>query len=405
MRSVVVKKVPNALVLALALTAVHVVHVSPAHTQTPGEGSPPRPDQAVIQPAIDSIFDAFKTHPLVGLSDKHGLAQEMELYQALMRDPRFARNVGNVVVEFGGAARQDVIDRYVNGENVPYQVLRQVWTDTVGWLPTVQYLGYAQFFDQVRQTNSMLPPQERIRVWLGEPPIDWATIRTRDDYLKFLAAHPSRDGHAAGLIIQNILARNEKALVIYGGQHFGRLSAEEKALRAEWAKADPKNAQPPVLSLQGRVEEEHPDAFFIAQVYDGFDDACTPRFEQGIRNWPMPVLATPVRGTTLEKDMRLCRSQANIMFNFPSSMPQALQNLLRAQANDVLFRGDGILFLGPATSLTRSPLFPDLYLDEQYRQEISRQVEIKMGRRLPPEWGRESTVAPPAFRLKPSTGK
>jgi hypothetical protein len=102
--------------------------------------------EAAIKPAIDGIFHAFETHSLVGLGDMHGLAQETELYKALIRDPRFARNVGNVVVEFGGAARQDVIDRYVSGGNVPYRELRQVWTDTVGWIPTVVGLGYAQFF-------------------------------------------------------------------------------------------------------------------------------------------------------------------------------------------------------------------------------------------------------------------
>jgi hypothetical protein len=86
-------------------------------------------------------------------------------------------------------------------------------------------------------------------------------------------------------------------------------------------------------------------------------------------------------------------------------MPPALQDLLRAQANDVLFRGDAVLFLGPATTLTRSPLFPDLYLDADYRQEINRQVEIKVGRRPPADWGRDSTAAPIPFRLQPRTGR
>lgn len=88
-------------------------------------------ETAVIRPALNAILSAFETHSLVGLSDSHGLAQEMELYEELIRDPRFARKVGNVVVEFGGAARQDVIDGYVNGEMVPYTELRQVWIDTV----------------------------------------------------------------------------------------------------------------------------------------------------------------------------------------------------------------------------------------------------------------------------------
>jgi hypothetical protein len=78
--------------------------------------SPPR-----ISPATDGIFAAFQTHALVGLSEWHGLAQEMDFYVTLLRDPRFAAQVGNIVVEVGDSSQQAVIDRYVNGETVPYE--------------------------------------------------------------------------------------------------------------------------------------------------------------------------------------------------------------------------------------------------------------------------------------------
>jgi hypothetical protein len=373
----------KAFVLAAALAGTVGAAV---YGQSPGSAPPVALGEASIQPAIDGVFAAFQTHPLVGLGDRHGLAQSQEFYRALVRDPRFARTVGNVVVEFGGAARQDVIDRYVNGEMVPYRELRQVWMDTVGWSPTVTSLGYTQFFAQVRETNRNLPPQERIRVWLGEPPIVWQTIKTRDQLLPYIA---ERNHHPASLITREILARNKKALVIYGGQHFGRFSAEEETLYTQWAKSDPANAEAPLLkglrSLQTLVEAQHPDAFFIVQVYDGSNDAaCTTRFEEGIKNWSLPVLATPVRGTTLERDMRRCPLVVNINMPFPATMPQRLQESLLAGARDVLFRGDAILFLGPAASLTQSPFLPDLYLDEEYRREISRQAEIKTGKPLPP---------------------
>src|ERR1700741_4452960 len=80
--------------------------------------------------AADGIFAAFKTHPLVGLGEWHNLAQELDFYVVLLRDPRFARDVGNIVLEVGDAAQQAVIDRYVNGGNVPYPELRKVWADT-----------------------------------------------------------------------------------------------------------------------------------------------------------------------------------------------------------------------------------------------------------------------------------
>jgi hypothetical protein len=159
----------------------------------------------VARPAIDGIFEAFQTHPLVGLGEHHRIAQELDFYAALVRDPRFAREVGNVVVEFGGAAHQDVIDRYVNGEEVPYTELRKVWTDTVGWIPMVSGIGYANFFAEVRGVNRALPPMQRIRVWLGEPVIDWSKIKTHDDWL---AVKRTRDIHAAEVIERNIMARD-----------------------------------------------------------------------------------------------------------------------------------------------------------------------------------------------------
>jgi hypothetical protein len=50
-----------------------------------------------------------------------------------------------VVVEFGGSAAQGIIERYVNGEDVPFTELRHVWTDVVGWIPGPFALGYVNF--------------------------------------------------------------------------------------------------------------------------------------------------------------------------------------------------------------------------------------------------------------------
>lgn len=185
----------------------------------------------VAQPAIDVILDAFKTHPLVAIDDNHGLAQELDFYSVLVRDPRFGKEVGNVVVEVGDSAQQGVIDRYVAGEDVPYMELRKVWTDTVGWVPVIPSIGYLNLFASVRAANLALPADQRIRVWLGEPPIDWTTIKTRADFLPLLR---QRDDFPAALIKSEILAKKRKALVIYGGGHLvtyrkGNPSAKQHA--------------------------------------------------------------------------------------------------------------------------------------------------------------------------------
>jgi hypothetical protein len=382
MKTLVADRVSRAVALVAAMVLGGAV---------PALGQSRSPTPVRIEPALDGIFAAFSAHPLVGLGDRHGLTQIIDFYEAIIRDPRFARDVRNVVVEFGGAAHQDVIDRYVNGDLVPYQELRGVWTDTVGWSPAVEHLGYAHFFAQVRETNHALPPEQRIRVLLGEPPIDWSAIHTRERWMKIVE---TRDNHAAS-VVKDVLVRREKALVIYGGAHFGLVSDEERGLRARWAEADPQNGRPPQLSFQGLVETDYPDALFVVREYVGFDDKeCEHRFEHRMNQWPMPALATSVPSTVLERDMQRCHVTSRNRLRFPETMPKALQDLLRNQIANDLFRGDAILFVSPAQNLTESPMFPDLYLDAQYRQEISRRAEIQTGRPLPDSWGGTVPVTP-----------
>ena len=50
-----------------------------------------------VTSATDGIFAAFQRRPIVAIGDNHGLAQEEDFYVALVRDKRFAEEVGNVV--------------------------------------------------------------------------------------------------------------------------------------------------------------------------------------------------------------------------------------------------------------------------------------------------------------------
>ena len=59
-----------------------------------------------VAPAVAGILDAFAFRPLVAIGDYHGVAQELDFYAAIVRDSRFASEVGNVVVEFGSASHQ-----------------------------------------------------------------------------------------------------------------------------------------------------------------------------------------------------------------------------------------------------------------------------------------------------------
>src|SRR5262245_53618414 len=132
----------------------------------------PRP-AAPLEP-ISAILDAFKTYPIVALGEgRHNNEQGYAFRLALIRDPRFATAVNDIVVESGSSKHQAVMDRFVRGESVPYSDLRHAWQDTTQPDPVWDAPMYEEFFTVVRDINKSLPPERRLRVLLGDPPFDW----------------------------------------------------------------------------------------------------------------------------------------------------------------------------------------------------------------------------------------
>lgn len=305
-------------------------------------GAPP-----AVSNATDGVFAAFRSHPLVGLAEAHGWAQQLDFYSDLLRDPRFARDIGNVVLETGSATQQDIVDRHVNGEYVPYAILRKVWADTVGWRPAVTHVGSLNVYATIREVNLTLPPAGRIKVWLGEPPIDWSKIKTKADLAPLEA---QRESHPANLIDREILAKNKKALVIYGADHL-RLNVFTN------------NA-----SLRALVEKLHPGSWFIVAPYGGYTTAaCTERFERHIKDWPTPALVEPIVGSTMEEDI----------FQPGCGLFPRPENVTAEQYNELmrdyyLQMGHALLYLGPRNEQVYSPQSPDIYLDLDYRTELER---------------------------------
>ncbi|MXZ70756.1 MAG: hypothetical protein F4Z04_04500 [Acidobacteria bacterium] len=115
------------------------------------EGAPARP-AAPVEP-MAALLDAFASYDVVALSDPHGNEQVHALHLSLIRDPRLARAVDDIVFETGNALYQEVVDLYVNGADVPIDELRLV------------------------------------RILLGDPPIDWAEIETQSDVQPWLWRH------------------------------------------------------------------------------------------------------------------------------------------------------------------------------------------------------------------------
>lgn len=186
--------------LCVLLTAV-----TPAiHAQQPSPYADPR----------GTIFEVFKSHDLVALGEDHRRKECFDFYQALLEDPRWTKaGVRNVVVEFGNAKYQGLMDRYIAGETVPTAELKKVLQDTTQILVWDSPV-YSSFFQFVRELNQKRPASQRIRVLLGDPPIEWEKVHSLADFRRY-----SRDAHFADLVTREVMARGQKALLISGGTH------------------------------------------------------------------------------------------------------------------------------------------------------------------------------------------
>lgn len=344
--------------------------------------------EPVVQPAVDGILAAFEKHPLVGLGELHMLANELTFYAILVRDPRFASTVGNVVVEFGASQHQDILDRYLNGERVAYSEIAKVWRNTVNHTPTLMGVGYQTFFAQVRAVNQSLPPEQRIHVWLSEPPIDWSAIKTHDDWQQI---YDQRYRHAAEVIEREILDRGKKALVIYGTGHF---------FSSPWPSTWPVPSGG-IETMGEIVERNHPGSFFLVMPYGGYKNPdCSTALEADMQ-WPRRVLISPIRDTPLQEALMRPECMSKLEGIDPPIPADELARLERRFYEiDSGVAGDALLYIAPAADLKMTPDDPTIWMDLEYYEELSRRLQLRFGEPMAPQ-----SVTVPTYALPPQPWK
>lgn len=326
--------------LALAL-----VHPSTATSQGPTPAVPLEP--------VAAILDAFESHNIVALGEPHMIEQGHVLRMALVRDPRFARTVNDIVWECGNARYQGVMDRYMNGAAVSDAELRDTWRHTVGSINVVCDLPiYEAFVREVKSVNDRLPTDRKVRVLLGDPPIDWSVITSARDLLPWAEA---RDTHAVDLINREVLAKKRRALVIYGDGHLPR-----KSLRSIYERDD----LGPLVDRLG----DNP----AAKIFSIYSELSTDlaRLQPSVASWAAPKLAL-LKGTVLgavDFDVFATNGMGGTR---PSRWRQRdgkridiPQDQWRSRRMDEQF--DAIVYLGPPSGMTRSRLSPSTCADAPY---------------------------------------
>jgi hypothetical protein len=318
------------------------------------QGAAPQPLDA-----RQGILDAFDSFPLVALSEAHGLQEEINFLDSLIRHPAFPNKVNAIVLEAGNARYQDVIDRYVAGDEVARAELQPVWRDhTCCALGPMDSYHIEQFFTAVRVVNQQLPMAQRLRVLAGDPPIDWSKVRKTKDLTPWVT---QRDTHYAEIVENEVLAKNRKALLIMGGVHLSR---------APLPGADPKAG----VMLQ-IVESKHPGKTFVVGVHEGFGRR-TSELEPRLAEWPRPSLAL-VRGTWLE-NLEGVDEGLDVFFDAKTGK-RATPADRQKESKD---RPDAILYLGPRAELTMEPRPVELFRDDSYFQELNRRHQLAHGRPL-----------------------
>jgi hypothetical protein len=315
----------------------------------------PKPTNAVEE--LVKVFDRF---PLVALGEVHQSQTEHEFIAALIKHPAFATRVNDIVVEFGNAKYQPIMDRYIAGETVARADLRQVWRNTTQPMMILDSPIYERFFGVVRAVNQNLPKQKQLRVLLGDPPIDWDAIKSRADLKPSMF---DRDGHFVSVVEKEALAKGRKALLISGTGHLIRCCLSE------------------VQGVTAAVEKAHPGAVFVVMPHQGFGER-NEELEKRLASWPNPGLAH-VKNTWLG-DL-----SPGVGYPVSSSIMILLPDGGRVPFSSK-FKGmkfqdmtDAYLYLGPKDSvIIDDTIPPEVQQDEEYQRELQRRRQLRGGQQM-----------------------
>lgn len=341
---------------------VAIVPIGAAQAPSAGTGANARDPQP--EDAIRATIAAFDTFRVVAIGDLHNTRDLNDFVLSLVRHPAFPDAVNDIVVEGNNSLLQSTLDRYIAGEDLPIADARRLWREN-----TVAGGGtdfQAQLFQLIRRINQKLPPAKRLRVLAGEPPVDWSTV-TPEIYQRQVLEQ--RYEHIATVIEKEVLAKNRKALMFYGGAHV-RHGASGMAVE--------------------RYERKYPGATFVIFPYygvAGFGQRCgspadvdRSAKEMKMASWPVPSLAR-TKGTWLA-------DSAN-----PPGPPgvraaAALQTIETSPSDPI----DAYLYLGPPSLLLSELPSAYVFTDNALRAELQRRqvaAGLNYGDTLDPDKVRE----------------
>ncbi len=181
-----------------------------------------QPSNSNVFNGIDFVASKFKTHNIVAIGETHDKVEVTDFYIDLLDNKSFQKSVDVIVIEMGNHLFQDVLDDYINGENVDQQELYKLWRDhTSCMLNNSDNTGLIRFLKKVREINQN--SDKKIRVVAGDPDIDWAKTNCLQEFYKYLG---KRDDFYANVVMAHVVKPKKKALIIMGNSHFNKMKTE-----------------------------------------------------------------------------------------------------------------------------------------------------------------------------------
>lgn len=314
----------GALLMLLVIDPSGAGQAAPARVATP------------VEP-VTAIVEAFRAHDLVALTDPHGNVQVQAFLLSLVRDPRLAAVASDIVIETASARYQDVVDRFVRGDDVDLAVLRRAWEEHT--VPNSLGVQAEELIRAVRDVNASLADARKLRVIAGDPPIDWDNITSRRDHAHWIGL---RDSYPADLIRRQVLDRGRRALVVYGQGHLQRRQLATNYDMSTWQSQ----------TLVSLLERDHGARVFnIWTLNRGVD------VPDAIESWRVPSLAL-LRNTALgTSDFAVYDrglgdgSRFGVKAGQLAPIPRAEWKTMRMEE-----QFDALLYLGPPASMTTAPI-------------------------------------------------
>jgi len=309
--------------------------------------------------ALAHVRWALERYPIVLMGEGNHLAAEPhEVLRRILSDDRIMETLDVVIVEFATATHQDVLDAFIRGEDVPIDELSAVWrnTSTSPIAPWDSPL-YLAFLETVRDANRRLPPGRKVRVIAGDPPVDWPSIETGEDYRR--AIRP-RDPYVAGIAMEQAFGLGKRVLVVYGGGHL---------MRPPMGPGDPRN---PITSY---ILAEHPGTAWVIEfmwptrtgLAHRIDELVPGHAYRAAEHWsgspPAPLLFPGTRSLVTD----------------PETGEQSWQEVPLYEGLVVRDIFDALIYLGLEDRWTTVPPDLDPEKDAAFLAELERRRALRFG--------------------------